>query len=112
MALDRLPVAALDGAGQPEVVLDDAPHEGVERLRRRCRGLEEGAGDPTQRDEVVRRGRRACVVQRAMLVCELEWAQAEQLGELDTEGAGLVRLAGDCGPGAVELLGAAIEREG
>ncbi len=109
--LDGLPVAALDRAGQLEAVLDRAPHQRLERLRRRAGCREELGRDPVQRDEVVRGDRGARVVERPRVVGELERPQAEQLRELEAERAGLVGLGGDRRPGAVELLGPARARE-
>ena len=79
--LDRLPVAALDRAGQLEAVLDRPPHQRVERLGRRSRRLEQRAGRVAERDEVVGGDRGAGVVGGAILVGERERAQAEGLGE-------------------------------
>ena len=81
MPLDRLPVAALDRAGQLEAVLDHAPHQRLERLGRRVGRLEQLAGDAAQRDEVVRGDRGARVVEGAPFVVEHEGPQAERLGE-------------------------------
>ena len=83
MTLDRRPVAALDRAGELEVVLDHAPHEWLERLLGHVRRSEQPAGGATERHEVVRRHRGARVVERAMLVGEDERSQPERLGELD-----------------------------
>ena len=111
MRLDRRPVAARDRAGQLEAVLDRAAHQRLERLRRRACGLEEERRRALERDDVVRREHGAGVVERARRVGELERPQAEQLGELRPLLDGLGGLAGDRGPGAVELLGPARARE-
>jgi hypothetical protein len=47
------------------------------------------------------------VVERVLLVVEHERVQAEQAGELEARLDGLVALAADRAPGAVELLGPA-----
>ena len=64
-----------------------------------------------KRDEVVRRDRRARVVERPRVVCELERAQAQNLRELEAKCPRLVRLRGDRRPRAVELLGPARKGE-
>ena len=76
VALDRLPVAALDRAGELEAVLDHAPHQRVERLVGDARGGEQLAGGAAQRDQVVRCDRGARVVERAPVVVERRTAAA------------------------------------
>ena len=111
MAFDRLPVAALDRAGELEAVLDRPAHQRVERLGRRARCLEQRARGPTERDEVVGGDRGARVVRRAILVEQRERTEPEYLGEPARNGARLVALAGHRRPGAVELLRPAPQRE-
>ena len=110
--LDGLPVAALDGAREREVVLDHATHERVERLRGSPRRSEELAGDETQCHEVVRVDSGSCLVERASVVVEGERAESEDLGEGRRDGPGALGLSRHGRPGAVELLGPAVVREG
>ena len=105
--LDRLPVAARDGAGELEAALDDPADERVERLGRRAGGLEERRCRGAKRDEVVRGQGGAGVVGAAARVVERERAEAERLGEPEADRPRLVRLGGHRRPGAVELLGPA-----
>ena len=65
-----------------------------------------------QRDQEVRRDRRAGVVERAPVVGEIEGAQPERLGEpARRDVACVVGFAGHGGPRAVDLLGASGARE-
>ena len=64
-----------------------------------------------QRDEVVRRDRRAGVVEGPRVVGELERLEAERAREPEAALAGVGRLGGDGGKRAVELLGPARTRE-
>ena len=109
--LDRLPVAARDRPGELEVRVHDSADERIERLGRRARRLEQRPRGGAERDEVVRRHRRARVVRGALVVVELERAQAERLGEPPADVASLVGLGRHRSPDAVELLGAAQLRE-
>ena len=79
-----------------------------ERLGRDAGGLEEPGRGAIQRDEEVRGDRRACVVERSVVVGEREAAQAERLARARSPGRrASSSLAGHRSPGAVELLGAA-----
>jgi hypothetical protein len=75
----RRPVTARDGSGELEAVLDRPAHQRLERLGRRSGRLEEKRCRALERDDVIRRKHRACVVDRAGGVGELERAEAEQL---------------------------------
>ena len=103
----RLPVAAFDRPRELEVVLDDPAHQRVERLGGRAGALEEPARDPTERYEVVRRDRSACVVERAARVGQLERPEPEERGKLQPYRRARVGVRRERGPGAVELLRAA-----
>src|SRR5438309_814481 len=100
----RRPVAAGDGPGQLEVVVDRAAHQREKRLRRRACLLEERRGDPVQRDEVARSEGSARVVERPRGVRELERIEAEQPRQLEAQSARLAGLGGDGRVGSVELL--------
>ena len=63
------------------------------------------------RDEEVRRDRRARVINRAPVVGEIERAETQPARQRPARGAGVGRFAGDGGPCAVDLLGAARARE-
>ncbi len=73
--------------------------------------VEQRAGGPSQRDEVVRGDRGARVVGVALLVRERERLEAERPREPEAVLAGLVALRGHRREGAVELLGPAGEGE-
>src|SRR6185503_8478116 len=106
-----LPVAALDRARQLEVVVDHTAHERVERLGWHGGLREQLAGHPTESDEVVRGDHRARVVERAEIIRKREGPDPEEDGELVRDRTGLLRLAGDGRPGAVELLWATVVGE-
>ena len=57
-----------------------------------------------QRDEEVRRHRRAGVVERALVVSQIEGGQAERLREPAPPASGVVVFAGHRSPRAVDLL--------
>src|SRR6185312_1444220 len=109
--LDGLPVAALDRARQLEVVVNHTAHERVERLGWHGGLREQLAGHPTESDEVVRGDHRARVVERAEIVRKREGTDPKEDGELVRDRTGLLRLAGDGRPGAVELLRATVVGE-
>src|SRR5581483_10685264 len=82
-----------------------------ERLRRRARLGDERSGYALERDEEVRRDRGAGVVDGALVVGELERTQAQGLCEPECASLRLVGLRRHARPGAVELLGAAAQRQ-
>jgi hypothetical protein len=61
--VDGCKVAAGDGSGQLEAVVDRTPHQRQQRLRRRAGALEQTRGSAKERDEEVRRHGRAGVIQ-------------------------------------------------
>ena len=112
VALDRLPVAAGDRPRQLEPVLDRALHQRHERLGGSAGRLEEPGGDAVQRDEEVRRDRRAGVVERARSSASGNGRRPSVSASQSARVARFVVLAGHRAPGAVELLRAAREDEG
>ena len=64
-----------------------------------------------ERDEVVRRDRRAGVVERPDGVVERKRLEAQRLGEPEPDVASIGALSSHSAPGAVELLGASRARE-
>ena len=112
MAFHRVPVAANEGPRVSKAVLDCPPHERFERLGWRAGRLDQLRRDLVQRDQKARGERRRRVVDRAVLVVELESLEPEQVSELASDRHRLVGLTGHCGPGAVELLGTTFGDEG
>jgi pimeloyl-ACP methyl ester carboxylesterase len=111
MRVHRVKVAALDRAGQLEVVVDRPTHERHEGLGRCTRSAEELGSDGVQSDEVIGRDCGAGVIERPCDVGELERLEAERPRELGAHLPRLGRLSRDCSPRAVQLLGASRARE-
>ena len=112
MALDGLPVTALNRPGELEPVLDRPAHQRVESLGRRARRLEQRAGRMPERDEVVRGDRRARVVGGSVLVAQGERLAGRAASASPVPTACASSLSRRHGrPGAVELLRAPAARE-
>jgi pimeloyl-ACP methyl ester carboxylesterase len=112
MRLHRLPVAALNRAGQLEPVVDRAAHQGDETFLGSSRGAEQLRGNCVQRHEIIRCDCGTGVVERARLIRELEGPEPEELGQAEADRKPIRCFCSHRRPRPVELFGTTRAREG
>ena len=108
---DGAPVAARDRPGQFEPVVDRPADQRKQRLRRSAGVREERSRRAMQGHEVIGGERRAGMIERALVVGEVERRESQQPGERVAVGAGVGALRRDRCVCAIQLLGTAATHE-